>query len=58
MNKREIKQYLLGISQVLGGLSMPATEQNASIMHSVYQTLHHIQELVDADKPESEEKSE
>lgn len=56
MNKQEIKKYLLGISQVLGGLSMPATEQNTSIMYSVYQTLHHIQELVDTDKPESENK--
>lgn len=58
MNKQEIKKYLLGISQILGGLSMPATDQNTSIMHSVYQTLRHIQDLVDADTPEPEEKNE
>lgn len=55
MNKQEITQYLFGILQVLGRLNMPATEQNASIMYSVYQTLHHIQELIGTDKSVSEE---
>lgn len=57
MNKQDLNQYITGAIQALGNLNMPTTEQNTSIMFAVYQTLHHVQELVMAEEPKSEEKN-
>lgn len=56
MNKQELGQYITGTIQALGTLHMPTTEQNTSTMFAVYQTLHHIQELILAEEQKLETK--
>jgi hypothetical protein len=43
---QEIEQYLMGVIQALGSLTVPTTEQNTAVLYSVYQTLHHVQNLL------------
>lgn len=56
MNKQDVNQYITSVIQALGNLNMPTTEQNTSIMFAVYQTLHHVQELILAEEQKLETK--